>query len=119
VLKTVVAFLNTDGGTLLIGVKDDGTALGIDVDQFPTEDKYLLHFTNLVNDQIGKQFSGQIRWNTRELHDKKILRVDCSASPVPVFLKSKDEEEFYVRTGPSSVKLSSSEVLEYSKKHFR
>jgi ATP-dependent Lon protease len=119
VLKTLIAFLNTEGGTLLIGVEDDGSVLGINADQFASEDKYSLHFANLVNGKIGKQFAGQIRWNLRELQNTKILRVDCSPSSVPVFLKAKDGEEFYVRSGPSSVRLSPSEVLAYSKKHFR
>ncbi|RLD03505.1 MAG: BREX system Lon protease-like protein BrxL [Chloroflexota bacterium] len=118
-LKTIVAFLNKEGGTLLVGIGDDGNVLGIEPDRFPNEDKYLLHFSNLVNDKIGKQHSDYIRWGLREIQDKFILRVDCAPSPNPVFLKAKDGEEFYIRTGPSSVQLSAREVLEYSKKHFR
>ena len=118
-LKTIVAFLNKEGGTLLVGIGDDGNVLGIEPDRFPNEDKYLLHFSNLVNDKIGKQHSDYIRWGLREIQDKFILRVDCDPSPNPVFLKAKDGEEFYIRTGPSSVQLSAREVLEYSKKHFR
>ncbi len=119
VLKTVVAFLNSEGGTLLIGVEDDGNILGTEIDQFENDDKYLLHFGNLVNDKIGKQFTDQIRWNLRDIQGKKILRVDCSPSSTAVFLKAKKGEEFYIRSGPSSVQLSTSEVLEYSRKHFR
>ena len=119
VLKTVVAFLNSEGGTLLIGVEDDGNVLGTEADNFPNDDKYLLHFGNLVNNKIGKQYTDQIRWNLKELQEKRILRVDFSASSSPVFLKAKAGEEFYIRSGPSSVQLSPSEVLEYSKKHFR
>ena len=33
VLKTVAAFLNTDGGDLLIGVADDGAIVGIEADR--------------------------------------------------------------------------------------
>lgn len=36
VLKTLVAFLNSKGGTLLIGVADDGTVIGVDEDSFET-----------------------------------------------------------------------------------
>jgi ATP-dependent Lon protease len=119
VLKTMVAFLNTEGGTLLVGVKDDGSILGIELDQFPNDDKYLLHLGNLINDKIGKQFIGQIKYGVKLVGDKKIIRVDCKPSTAPVFLKNKDQDEFYVRNGPSSVQLSTSEVLEYSRKHFR
>ena len=117
-LKTVVAFLNTDGGTLLIGVKDDGSVIGIESDQFPNEDKFLLHFANLINERIGKQHLGHIQSGLREVAGKKVLRVDCKPSPDPVFLKN-NGEEFYVRNGPSSTQLSTSEVLEYSRRHFR
>lgn len=117
-LKTVVAFLNTEGGILLIGVKDDGSVIGIESDQFPNEDKFLLHFANLINERIGKQHLGHIQSGLREVAGKKVFRVDCKPSPDPVFLKN-NGEEFYVRNGPSSTHLSTSEVLEYSRRHFR
>jgi ATP-dependent Lon protease len=118
-LKTVVAFLNTEGGTLLVGVEDDGNVLGTEPDRFANDDKYLLHFANLLNDRIGKQYLDQIRWQLKEIDAKKILRVDCKPSSTPVFLKVNGEEQFYIRNGPSSIQLSPSEVLEYSRKHFR
>ncbi len=117
-LKTLVAFLNSEGGTLLVGVKDDGSILGIEKDQFLNEDKFLLHFASLINDRIGKQYIEHIQWGLKEIGEKKILRVDCKPSSTPAFLKG-NGEEFYVRNGPSSILLSTSEVLEYSKKHFR
>lgn len=117
-LKTIVAFLNTEGGTLFIGVKDDGNILGIEKDQFLNDDKYLLHFASLLNGRIGKHYIEHIEWGLREVKGKKILRVTCKPSPSPAFLKN-NGEEFYVRNGPSSVQLSTSEVLEYSRKHFR
>jgi ATP-dependent Lon protease len=118
VLKTMVAFLNTDGGTLVVGVKDDGSVLGIELDQFPNDDKYLLHLGNLINDRIGKQFIGQIKYGVKIIGDKKIVRVDIKPSTTPAFLKNKDQDEFFVRNGPSSVQLSTSQFHEYSKKHF-
>jgi len=118
-LKTIVAFLNTEGGTLLTGVEDIGKILGIEVDQFPNEDKFLLHFANLINDKIGRHYTDQIHWELKELSGKKILRIDCKPSSNPVFLKIDGKEEFYIRSGPSSLQLSTSEVLQYSRKHFR
>jgi ATP-dependent Lon protease len=117
-LKTIAAFLNTDGGTILIGVEDNGSILGIEADRFENDDKFMLHFANLVNNKIGKQYAGYIQWGLKPVGDKKVLRIDCSRSPSPVFLKISNQEEFYIRTGPSTVQLSPSEVLEYSKKHF-
>lgn len=118
VLKSIVAFLNTDGGTLLVGIKDNGEVLGIQEDMFDNEDKYLLHFANLVNDNIGKQYTNLIRWGLYSIENQRVLRVDCSRSSAPVFLRMKGQEEFFIRTGPSTVPLTASEILEYSKEHF-
>ena len=118
VLKTIVAFLNTDGGTLLVGVGDNGEAIGIEIDGFANEDKYLLHFSNLVNDKIGKQFCEHIRWNLYPWKSGKVLCVECTSSKAPVFLRSGKEEQFFIRTGPASVELSASQVLQYAAGHF-
>ncbi|TQE99580.1 MAG: hypothetical protein FKY71_07900, partial [Spiribacter salinus] len=57
-LKTIVAFLNTKGGTLLVGVTDDGEVLGIndEVKRFhKNNDGFLLHFKNRIKERIGEQ----------------------------------------------------------------
>ena len=118
-LKTIVAFLNSEGGTLLIGVQDGGNILGIEADHFENEDKFLLHFANLIKERIGTQSIHFIQSGLKEVNGKKIFRVDCSPSSSAVFYKGKDGEEFFIRNGPSSEPLPTSEVLEYSKKHFR
>jgi predicted HTH transcriptional regulator len=44
VLKTIAAFLNTEGGNLLIGVADDdGSIIGIERDQLGSDDKFMRH----------------------------------------------------------------------------
>jgi len=53
-LKSVVAYLNTDGGFVLIGVGDDGEVLGLEIDGFANEDKFILHFDNLIQQQDRK-----------------------------------------------------------------
>ena len=118
VLKTVAGFLNTEGGILLVGVDDGGEVLGIEADNFPNEDKYLLHFANLLNNKIGKQFIEYVSWGMKEVQGNKIFRIDCKKSPSPVFIKISDRDELYVRSGPSTVPLSAKEVLEYSRSHF-
>lgn len=55
----------------------------------------------------------------KEVAGKRIFRVDCLPSPTPVYLKHEGNEEFYIRNGPASVHLPTSEVVEYTKKHFR
>jgi hypothetical protein len=117
VLKTIAAYLNTEGGILLVGVDDDGNVLGIENDKFPSDDKFLLYFSNMISDKLGAHYLEQIKWGLIKVKEKKILRVDCKPSPTAVFLN--DGREFYVRNGPSSRSLSVSDTLEYCKKHFR
>ena len=40
VLKTVNAFVNSVGGSLIIGVADQGEIIGIENDDYESEDKY-------------------------------------------------------------------------------
>ena len=53
VLKTLAGFLNTNGGTLVIGVSDDGNPVGIQADGFDNEDKMNLHLVNIVKTLHG------------------------------------------------------------------
>ena len=112
-LKGATAFMNSEGGTLLIGVSDDGEILGIEQDKFENADKCGLHLKNLVNQHIGAEFSPLIRFQVQAIDSKMLVTVQCERSAHPVFLKSKGKEAFYIRSGPSSVELSPRELLEY------
>jgi DNA-binding response OmpR family regulator len=114
-LKSVVAFLNTDGGILLIGVADDGEILGTDADQFESDDRYLLHLNNLIQQHIGLECTGFIRFQLVPVEDKQVLLIECQPYPSAAFLRIGKNEDFYVRIGPGSRRLSTSEVLAYMK----
>lgn len=119
-LKTLVAFMNSDGGTLYIGVHDSGRILGIQEDHFPSDDKFQLHFVNLFNDKVGRQYSKYIHPEIVEVDGVNIFKVVCDRSDDPVFfLENQRNNEFYVRQGPSSMSLSMSEFSEYAKDRFR
>jgi len=119
VMKTVCALLNTEGGTVLVGVQDDGTILGIDLDHFPNDDKYLLHFGQILNNHIGPEFTAYIQYHVITIGDHKILRVDCEKSNTSVYLRDGDSEDMYIRNGPANVKLSARQSVDYEKKHFK
>ncbi len=112
-LKTVVAFLNSEGGTLFVGVADDGEILGLAADNFANEDKCRLHFKNLLNQHIGLEYSRYIHLELITHAEKQLAVVQCEKSRTPVFLKTKNDEEFYIRSGPSSTKLTGSKLLKY------
>ncbi len=112
-LKAVVAFLNADGGALLLGVEDNGRVMGIEVDDFENTDRCLLHIKNLLNQHIGAEFSGFINVTLLTSDDKNVVMVEVLRAGQPVFLRIGKNEEFYIRSGPSSVKLSPSQMISY------
>jgi len=112
-LKAVVAFLNSDGGVVLLGVDDTGRILGVGQDGFESSDRCLLHIKNLINQHIGAEFSNFINITLVDLDDKQVVMLEVEPSTKPVFLRIGKNEEFYVRTGPSSVKLTPSQTISY------
>jgi len=113
VIKSLAAFLNSAGGSLIIGVDDQGRVLGLDADQFPNTDKYLQHFTNLFNQHIGMDFSPLIKFGLRPVDEQQVFVIACRPSPRPVFVKDKQDERFFIRSGASTRQLKMSQVLEY------
>ncbi len=119
-LKTIAAFMNSEGGTLYVGVQDNGNILGIQEDRFPSDDKFLLHFNNLFVEKIGKEFIKFIDPKIIEIEGKHIFKVSCQRSDEPVFYKEANrQDEFFVRHGPSSIPLTMREFMNYSKDHFK
>lgn len=117
-LKTIVAFLNTDGGNLLIGVDDEGnvTGLGEEMAKFhKNEDKFLLHFNNLIKAKIGEDFYPFVEYRIVDIDKAKVLFVECKPSTSPCYY---DEEEFFVRTNPATDQLKGPKLVEYIKRHF-
>ena len=118
-LKTISAFLNSNGGILLIGVRDDGSVEGIESDRFPNTDKFLLHLWTLIRTSFGTDVSPNIQTKLEPAEGKTVCVVRCSRSGRPVFLRQPGfEEEFYVRVGPGTIALAVSEALKYISDHF-
>jgi type I restriction enzyme R subunit len=123
VLKTIAAFLNTEGGDLLIGVADDGSIVGIERDQLDNDDKFMRHLTQVVRNGLGDRASTCIDPETQIVDGKTVCVVSCQRSPEPVFLKWKGAEktpagDFYVRSGPGTVALPPESAREYIRTRF-
>jgi predicted HTH transcriptional regulator len=119
VLKTAAAFLNAGGGSLLIGIKDDGSPLGIAADGFPNEDKMRLHLVNLIRDRVGDLFLPYIRPEFVDHDGHRILSVRCERGPKPAFVKDGGPQRFFVRGANSTAELTGQAVVDYIAHRFK
>lgn len=127
VVKTVAALGNHAGGTLLIGVCDDGSVTGIsdDLDTFGrSRDKLELHLTNLLNAHFPTGFRAtKVRVSFPTVGEATVCRVDVERSRQPLFVTIPDghghrTERFFVRSGNSSHEIPPSQVPAFVKEHF-
>ena len=129
VLKTVAAFANALGGTLLIGVEDDRTVLGLEHDYVSLgnvdRDRFEIHLRNLLNQQFGPGFvTSKIQLRFHDVDEKEVCQVDIVQAKEPIILKIKDRngqsiEKFYARSGNSSQEIPLSELAAYMKERFQ
>ena len=119
VIKTIAAFLNSDGGDLLVGVNDDAKITGLDFEieklHRSSRDEFLKHFKNRFKTRIGEQFYPRVSYGIVEVEESSVFRINCAPSDIEVFVDGKD---FYVRTNPATDKLDGPKLLEYVKQRF-
>ncbi len=119
ILKTMVAYLNSEGGTLLVGISDKGEIIGLENDNFMTKDKAHMHLNSLIREHIGGEYLPFIKSQLINVNGKHVLKIDCDKSQKEVFLRIGKNEEFYVRNGASSVELIGSSLIDYISNNFR
>jgi hypothetical protein len=116
VMKTLVAFMNSDGGTLLIGVEDSGQIFGLEKDlEFTngSEDLFMNMFSSLIIENIGVEFADKVEAEIDSMNGSKICVVNVSKSINPAFLSGTRGSEFYVRVFNTSRKLDSEQTMNY------
>ena len=124
IIKTVAGFLNAEGGTLLIGVSDDGEeSYGIETDVKLTSrgdvDGYELELNQLLMRNINKEVVAmKVRVSFPYFKNNMICRVDVMKSYEAVFADTtKNKEIFFVRIGNSTNRLSPSSMVSYVQNH--
>lgn len=117
-LKTIAGFLNAGGGTLLIGVSDDGNVVGITADGFANEDKMSLHLVDLIRTRLGPLFLPYIHPEFEDEEGGRVLLVRCEKGPKPAFVKDGQLQRFFVRAGNSTAELHGLTITEYVKSRF-
>lgn len=124
IAKTVAAFLNADGGTLVIGVDDTGTPVGLDADldtmKAPDLDRYELWLRDLLTTTLGQNPAALVRIEfptaaDADKVDRPVCLVSVRPSPRPVYLMpgKSAAPEFWVRSGNSTRQLRVDEATDY------
>ena len=107
--KTVVAFANTDGGDLYIGILDDGTVAGL-----PSPEATLLQVTNAIRDSVRPDVTMFVESSIYSIEGRDIVRVTVQRGTArPYYLSGKGirPEGVYVRQGAASVPATESAIL--------
>jgi DNA-directed RNA polymerase subunit E'/Rpb7 len=127
-LKTLCAFTNTNGGTLIIGVKDDQEIFGLEQDynsfkKNQNRDEFAKYFDDRVSEYFGNSFSSTfLEKEFIKFPKGDLLVVNVKPSSEEVHLLRNEmgekEESIYVRNLASSEKLKGKELAKFIKTKF-
>lgn len=123
VSKTVAAFLNSGGGTLIIGIDDNGSVLGIEQDIQSlgrrSIDGFELALRTVFSNQLGPEVSPKISIDFEQVEGLYVCRVVCDQHHAPVYLRDGETLTFYVRDGNRSVPLDTRSAFSYIQEKWR
>ena len=125
-MKTVAAFLNSQGGTLLIGVDDEDKVLGLEQTDYQSfgaqgklSDSWSKHWDSVLRNYLGDAAHTLVTCELVKLEQGTVALVHVAKpSPKPVWLTNKskgDAEELYIRRMASTVELKGKELEKYLK----
>lgn len=123
ITKTIAAFLNTSGGTLLIGVDDAGAVLGIEPDfehckkSKQDADGWLLSLKDVIINALDADVWSAIRVSLVP-HGKTVAVVLCPRRASPTWHSEDGGERFYIRAGNATEELSGRSLVGYIHEHW-
>ncbi|MGI9021549.1 MAG: HsdR family type I site-specific deoxyribonuclease [Solirubrobacterales bacterium] len=123
IVKSVAGFLNTDGGTLFIGVNDEGQIVGLGRDtplvKPPSPDGLVNWLTTHLVNALRHTPVMRTRARIDQVLDEDVCRVDVARSSEPVTARMSDgHEAFWVRMNNTTRELPEAEVDGYVKEHW-
>ena len=128
VIKSVAGFMNNHGGTLLVGVADDGSVVGVEQD-FPalgakaSLDGWELWLVQLLTTSLGKTAATDVSLTFGALEGGTVARIVVGPAARPVFASAKTDkgdrkEVFMVRMGNSTRELTGTDAHDYQRKRW-
>jgi membrane protein YdbS with pleckstrin-like domain len=124
IAKTIVGFMNAEGGTLVIGVDDEGTVTGLKNDYESlgkkNRDGFENHLSMIIKKMIGLKFANYVHTSFDFYNGNEACIISIEPSHKPAYLHNGDgKEEFFVRVGNSTQPFSMSEAEEYIKTRWK
>jgi hypothetical protein len=123
IAKTVGALLNSEGGTLVIGVSDDGEIYGIEADVQSLGrkdlDGFFQAFVQVLDNGLGAEFVPFVKPRFEQRDGKTVCVVEVEASPKPVYLRDGGGPEFHIRAGNTTRALDLEAAHEYIDMHWQ
>ena len=117
ILKTIAGFMNNNGGTLLIGVDDDGKIIGLEKDyqnlKKQDRDGFEQSIFTAILTNLGTDLSNYVHVVFHMVDSKDICRLIIMPTPRPVFIKQEGSTKFYIRTGVSTRELNIEEATKF------
>jgi hypothetical protein len=113
ILSILAGFLNNNGGTLIVGLSDDGYPTNLRDDNFANEDEMSLYLVDLVKERMGSQALLSIHVNFDDYNGNRIMLVRCTRAQVPIFVEDVDVKRFFIRTGSLTIELDAEQIEEY------
>ena len=118
VVKTLAGYMNSRGGTLLIGVTDDGSIVGLENDysalKKPDRDGFEQLLMTSVAGKLGADACQCVQALFHSVEGKDVCRVIVSPAHRPVYLRDGETPKLYVRTGVSTRELNVQEAINYT-----
>lgn len=108
-IKTIIAFANTEGGDLYIGVSDEGEVIGIE-----KLDDELTKLSSMMRDSIRPDILMNCSVRVEDLEEKSIIVVHVQqGTKRPYYLASKGPrpEGVFIRSGAATLPSSESSIL--------
>lgn len=116
-LKTLAGFMNAEGGTLIIGVSDEGEITGLEddynVQKKKDRDGFEQVLMTAVATKLGTDACQYIHPVFLRVEGKDVCRIIIKPSHRPLYLKEGNDTKFYVRTGVSTRWLNVQEAVEF------
>ncbi len=118
IMKALAGFMNShSGGTLLIGVADDGEILGLENDyqslKRQGQDGFEQAIMTATSSSLGADLCRYIKVLFHSSESKDVCRLIILPASRPVFFKQGNEPKFYLRTGGGTRDLNIQEATEF------